>query len=114
MVERQKIEDRYWIESVSFVHSSHSTRPEATSGIKGTAHPHIHAPRTQNPNNPSLSCFEVFPNAQIFCGKPGPLFSTQYSDLFETYTDGFNMHTEEPNPQSLINECILVKVYRQF
>ena len=31
---------------------------------------------TQNPHNPSLSRFEVFPNAQTFCGKPDPLFYT--------------------------------------
>ena len=55
-----KIEDRYWIESESFVLSSHSTKPDATSGIKGTAHPYVHAPHTQNPNNPSLSRFEDF------------------------------------------------------
>ena len=38
-----KIEDRYWIETDSFVHSSHAKNPEATSGIEGTAHPYIHA-----------------------------------------------------------------------
>ena len=95
-----KLQDRYWIETDCFVHSSHSTKPEATSGIKGTIHPNVQAPHTQNPNNPSLSRFEVFPNAQTFCGKPDPLYSTKYSDLFETYTDGFNKHTGQPNPQS--------------
>ena len=54
-----KIEDRYWIETDSFVYFSHSTKPEATFGIKGTAHPYIHAPHTQDPNNPSVSCFEI-------------------------------------------------------
>ena len=63
-----KIQDRYWIGTDSFVHSSPSKKPEVTSDIKGTAHPHVHAPHTQNPNNPSLSRFEVFPNAQSFCG----------------------------------------------
>ena len=63
-----KSEDRYWIETDSFVHSSHSTNPDVTSGIKGTAHPYVHAPHTQNPNNPSLSRFEVVPTAQTFCG----------------------------------------------
>ena len=29
-----KIQDRYWIETVSFVHSSHSTKPEATSKVQ--------------------------------------------------------------------------------
>ena len=32
-----KIEDRYWIETDSFVHSPHSIKPKTTSGIKGTA-----------------------------------------------------------------------------
>ena len=68
-----KIQDRYWIETDSFVQSSHSAKPEATSGIKGTVHPHVHAKHTQNPNSPSLSRFEKFPNTQIFCGLPGPL-----------------------------------------
>ena len=58
-----KIEDRYWIETNFSVHSSRSTKPDATSGNKGTAHPYVHAPNTQNPNHPSLSRFEVFPNA---------------------------------------------------
>ena len=105
-----KMKERYWVETDSFVHSSHSIKPEAASGFKGTIHPHVHAPHTQNPNNPSLSRFEVFPNAQTFCGKPDPLFSTQYSDLFVTYIGGCNMHTGQPNPQSMIIENISGKI----
>ena len=105
-----RIQDRYWIETDSFVHSSHSTKPGATSGIKGTIHPHVHAPHTQNPNNPSLLPFEVIPNAQIFCGVPDPLHFTQHSDFFVTYTDGFNMHTGQPNPQSMIYEYTSRKI----
>ena len=41
-----KIEDRYWIETDSFVHSPHSIKPGTTSGIKGPAHPYVHAPHT--------------------------------------------------------------------
>ena len=37
-----KIEDRYWIETDSFVQSPHSIKPKTTSGIKGTEHPYIH------------------------------------------------------------------------
>ena len=73
---------------------------------KSTAHPYVHAPHTQHPNNPSLSRFEVYPTAQTFCGKPVPLYSTQNSDLFVTYTDEFNMHTAQPNPHSMIDEYI--------
>ena len=54
--------------------------------------------------NTSLSRFEVFPTAQTFRGKPDPLYSTQFSDLFVTYTDGFNMHTGQPNPHSMTDE----------
>ena len=104
-----KIDNRYWIKTDSFVHSSHSTKSDTTSGIKGTAQPYIHAPLTQNPNNYSLSRFEVFPNAQTFCGTPDPFYSTQYSDLFVTYTNGFNMHTRQPNLQFINNEYISEK-----
>ena len=71
-----KIEDRYCIETDSFVHSSHPQKPNITSGIKGTSYPYVHVPHTQNPHNPSLSRFEVFPNAQTFCGKLVPLHSS--------------------------------------
>ena len=47
-----KIEDRYWIEADSFLHSPHSIKPKTTSGIKGTEHPYVYAPHTQHPNNP--------------------------------------------------------------
>ena len=109
-----KNQDRYWIETDSFVNCLHSRKPEATSGIKSTIHPHVHAPHTQNPINPSLSRFEVFPNAQMFCGKPDPLYFTQHSVLFETYKDGFNMHTGQPNPQSMINNYISGKIVWQL
>ena len=105
-----KIEDRYRIETDSLLYSSHSTKLEATPGNKSTAHPYVHAPHTQNPNNPSLSRFEIFPNAQTFCGKPDPLYFTQYSDTFVANTDGFNMLTGQPNPQSMINEYISGKI----
>ena len=105
-----KNEDRYWIDTDSFVHSSHSTKSDTTSGIKGTAPPYIHGPHTQNLNNPSLSRFEVFPNAQTFCGKPDPFYSTQNSDHFVTYTNGFNMHTGQPNPQPINNDYISDKI----
>ena len=108
-----KIEDRYWIvqsEDGFFVHSPHSVKPKTTSGNKGTEHPDVYAPHTQHPNNPSLSRFEVFPTAQTFCGKPDPLYSTQFSDLFVTYTDGFNLHTGQPNSHSMIDEYISGKI----
>ena len=99
-----KIDDRYWIETGSFVRSSIPKKSTTNNGTKGTSYPYVHAPHAQNPYNPSLSRFEVFPNAQTFCGKLEPLYSTQYSNLFVTYTEGFDMHTEQPNPSSMINE----------
>ena len=105
-----KIEDRNWIETDSFIHSPHSMKHKTTSGIKGTEHPYVYAPHTQHPNNPSLSRFEGFPTAQTFCGKPDPLYSTQYSDLFVTYICGSNMHIGQPNPYSMIDEHISGKV----
>ena len=99
-----KIDDRYWIETGSFVRSSIPKKSTTNNGTKGTSYPYVHAPHAQNPYNPSLSRFKVFPNAQTFCGKLEPLYSTQYSNLFVTYTEGFDMHTEQPNPSSMINE----------
>ena len=54
--------------------------------------------------------FEVFPKPQTFYGKPEPLYSTQYSSLFLTYTNGFDMHTEQPNPQSINDEYVSGKI----
>ena len=51
-----------------------------------------------------IQVFHALKFFETFCGKPDPLYSTQYSDLFVTYTDGSNMHTGQPNPQSMINE----------
>ena len=105
-----KIEDRYWIETDSFVHSSKPNKTDTTQGIKELIFPYVQARHSQNPHNPSLSRFEIFPHAQTFCGKPKPLFTTQYSDLFVTYTNGFNMHTGLPNPHPVINEYISGKL----
>ena len=68
-----KIEDRYWIETDSFVHSFFPKKPATNAAIRGTSYPYVHAPHAQNPHNPCLSRFEIFPNAQTFCGKPEPL-----------------------------------------
>ena len=73
-----KIDDIYWIETDSFIHSSLPKKSDTSYGIKGTSFPYIHVPHTQNPQNPSLS------HTQTFCGKPEPLNTTQHSDLFVT------------------------------
>ena len=58
-----KIDDRYWIETDSFVHSQTQQKSSSFDGIKGTSFPYIRAPHTVTPHNPSLSRFEIFPNA---------------------------------------------------
>ena len=105
-----KIEDRYWIGSDSFVHSSIPNKSDTTYRNKETCFPYIHAPHTQNPHDPIHLRFEVFPHAQTFCSKPEPLYATQYSDLFVTYTNGFNIQTGQPNPHSVINEYVSGKL----
>ena len=50
-----KIEERYWIERNSFVHSSIPKHFEASPGIKSTPYPYVHAPRSQNPHNSNLT-----------------------------------------------------------
>ena len=105
-----KIDDRYWIETDSFVLSAIPKKSSSFDGIKGTSYPYIRAPHTETPHTPSLSHFEVFPNAHTFCGKHEPLNSAQYSDLFVTYTEVFNIHTGQPNPTSIMNEYISGKI----
>ena len=106
-----RIKDRYWIETDNFIDSSNITKHLQTEGIKGTKYPDVKTPQS-TVDNPSLSRFEIYPIAQIFCGKPEPLFSTQYEDIFVTYLDGFNMNTGQPKPRSLLDQNIGGK--RQF
>ena len=58
-----KIEDRYWIETDSFVHSSHPKKPDRTSGIKGTSYLYVHAPHTHKTHitlvSQVLKCFQM-------------------------------------------------------
>ena len=81
------IEDRFWIKTDSFIHSSIPNISDTTYGIKGTRFPFFHDPHTQNPHNRSLSRFERFPHAKDFCSEPEPLYATHFSDLFVTYTN---------------------------
>ena len=50
----RKIEDRYWIETESFVHSSTPRQSTTNNGFKNTSYHYVHAPHAQNPHNPSL------------------------------------------------------------
>ena len=100
-----RIKDRYWIETDTFIETSNITQKLQTEGIQGTKYPNIKTPQSKV-SNPSLSRFEIYPIAQTFCGKPEPLFSTQYDDIFVTYLDGFDMNTGLPKPHSIIDQTI--------
>ena len=106
----KKFEDKYWIETNSFVHSSIPNKFNTTQGLKRTRFPYVQSPHAQSPHNPSLSRFEIFLQPQTFSSKPDPLYATQYSHLFVAYTNGVNMHTGLPNPHSVINEYISGKL----
>ena len=51
-----------------------------------------------------LSRFEIFPENEMFCNKPTPLYTTRYPDLFITYKEGFNIHTVKRSPLQLPEE----------
>ena len=97
-----RIKDRYWIETDNFIDSSNITKHLQTEGIKRTKYPNVKTPQS-TVDNTSLSRFEIYPIAQTFRGKPEPLYSTQYDDIFVTYLDGFDMNTGQPNPHSIID-----------
>ena len=103
-----RIKDRYWIETDTFIETSNITQELQTERIQGTRHPNVKTPQSKV-SNPSLSRFEIYPIAQTFCGKPEPLFSTQYDDIFVTYLDGFDMNTGLPKPHSIIDQKQLVE-----
>ena len=75
--------DRYWIETDTFIETSNITQKLQTERIQGTRYPNVKTPRSKV-SKPSLSRFETYPIAQTFCGKPEPLFLTQYEDIFVT------------------------------
>ena len=104
-----RIKDRYWIETDNFIDSSNITKHLQTEEIKGTKYPNVKTPQS-TVDNPSLSRFEIYPIAQTFCGKPEPLCSTQYEDIFVTYLDGFDMNTGQPKPHSIIDQNISGKI----
>ena len=104
-----RIKDRYWIETDNFIESSNITQNFQSEGIQGTEYPNVKTPKS-TVENPSLSRFEIYPIAEFFCGKPEPLFSTQYEDIFVTYLDGFDMNSGQPRPHSIIDQEISGKI----
>ena len=103
--ECQRNKDQYWIETDTFMEASNITQKFQTEGIQATRYPNVQTPQS-TVDNPSLSRFEIYPNAQTFCGKPDPLYSTQYDDIFVAYLDGFHMNTAQPRPRSMIDQRI--------
>ena len=83
--------------------SSNITKNLQIEGIQGTKYPNVKTPQS-TVENPSLSQFEIYPIAQTFCGKPEPLYSTQFQDIFVTYLDGFDMNNRQPRPHSIIDQ----------
>ena len=98
-----KIKDRYWIETENFNTSYNLTQNPQNEGIQGTQYPNFRTPKS-TVDNPSLSRFELYPIAQTFCGKPEPIFSTKYDDIFVTYLDGFDMNSGLPKPHSIMDQ----------
>ena len=105
-----RIKDRYSIETDNFIESSNITQNLQTEGIQGSKYPNVKTPQS-TVDNPSLSRFEIYPIAQTFCGKPEPLYSTQYDDIFVTYLDGFDMNNGQPRPHSIIDQKISGKIH---
>ena len=103
-----RIKDRYWIETDNFIESSNITQNLQTEGIQGTKCPNVKTPQS-TVENPSLSRFEIYPIAQTFCGKPEPLYSTQYEDIFFTYLDSFDMNNGQSRPHSIIDQKLVEK-----
>ena len=100
-----RIKAQYWIETDNFIDSPNNTQNLQNEEIKGTKYPNVKTPQS-TVDNPSLSRFEIYPIAQTFCGKPEPLYSSQYDDIFVTYLDGFDMNNGQPRPHSIIDQNI--------
>ena len=100
-----RIKDRYWIETDNFAESSNITQNLQIEEIQETKYPNVKTQQS-SVDNPCLSRFEVYPIAQTFCGKPEPLYSTQYDDIFVKYLDVFDMNNGQPRPHSIIDQNI--------
>ena len=99
------IKNRLWIETDNLIETSNIAQNLQNEGILGTKYPSVKTPPS-TVYNQSLSRFEIYPIAQTFCGKPEPLYSTQYDDIFVTYLDGFDMNSGQPRPHSIIDQNI--------
>ena len=59
-----RIDERYWIETDSFIHSSRRNKSDTSSEIKGTSYSYIHAPHTKNPQNLAFHVLNFFPHTE--------------------------------------------------
>ena len=106
-----KIEDRYWIETDSFVHSPHSVNPKQHLVLKVQ---NIHMFMLLMHNFLTIQVFHVLkssPQLRLFVVNQThfilhniPIF------LLHILTVCFNMHTGQPNPHSMIHEYISGKI----
>ena len=80
-----KLKTSYWLETELFFKINNSDVPLET---------HYHDSKSET----QLFRFQTFPENKMFCNKPTALYTTQNSDLFEKYKEGFDMHTGKCNP----------------
>ena len=81
-----KIGKRYWLETDHFFNESYTTNTPPNSNSKDKSR---------------LSRFEIYASQKSFCNKPSLLHTTQYPDLFVSYTEGFDINTGERKPSIL-------------
>ena len=105
-----KIEDRYWIETDSFVHSSFPKKATSKMVLKVlpilTSVLHI----LKLHIIPVFHVLKCFPTHIPFVENLNLYILPNTLTFFVTYTQGFNMHTGQPNPTSIINEYISGKL----
>ena len=83
-----KLNNSYWLETEHYFKTIVFSIPSKTP---------YHDSKSQTRH----SLFEIFPENKMFCNKSTPFNTTQYSDLFITYKEEFNMHTGKLNPLQL-------------
>ena len=104
-----KIEDRYWIETDSFVHSSISKKSATIMVLKVLlilmSMLHMHKTHITQ----VFHALKYFLMLKLFVVNLN-FYILLNTLIFLLYTEGFNMHTGQPNPNSIINEYISGKI----
>ena len=86
-----KLNKRYCLEIEHFFYNTNLNIPPET-------------PYHDSKSQTRLSSFETFPESNIFCNKPTPLYTMHYPHLFITYREERNMHTGRRNPIHLTQD----------